>query len=250
MAELSRDAFLSGRVQVWQPVLGYRAGVDPVLLAASVPAQAGQSVLELGCGVGVASLCLAARVPGLLLAGLELQPDYAVLAQRNVVEAGLEMDVFTGDLSAMPAPLRQRQFDHVIANPPYFRREASVAARDTGRETAMGEDTALPLWVAAAIRRTAPRGYVSFIHRSERLPELLAAMVAGLGSVQVLPLIPRAGRDPQLILIRGRKGGRGAFRLHSGVLMHEGAAHDGDRESYTPHIRDVLRNAAALNFPL
>ena len=61
---------------------GYRAGVDPVLLAASVPARAGQSVLDLGCGAGVAALCLAARVPG-LLAGLEVQPAYAALARRN-----------------------------------------------------------------------------------------------------------------------------------------------------------------------
>lgn len=60
----SHDQFLGGRLMVAQPKTGYRAGVDPVLLAASVPAVRGESVLELGCGVGVASLCLAARVPG------------------------------------------------------------------------------------------------------------------------------------------------------------------------------------------
>ena len=37
--ELTRNGFLGGRVQLWQPVCGYRAGVDPVLLAAAVPAR-------------------------------------------------------------------------------------------------------------------------------------------------------------------------------------------------------------------
>ena len=48
----SHDQFLGGRLMVAQPKTGYRAGVDPVLLAASVPAVRGESVLELGCGVG------------------------------------------------------------------------------------------------------------------------------------------------------------------------------------------------------
>jgi tRNA1Val (adenine37-N6)-methyltransferase len=46
--ETTFDAFLGGRITLEQPTKGYRAGVDPVLLAASVPARAGQSVLELG----------------------------------------------------------------------------------------------------------------------------------------------------------------------------------------------------------
>ena len=65
MTELTRDAFLGGRLHLWQPVNGYRAGVDPVLLAASVNARAGQAVLELGCGGGTAMLCLGKRVSGL-----------------------------------------------------------------------------------------------------------------------------------------------------------------------------------------
>ena len=59
------DGFLGGRVQAWQPAAGYRAGVDAVLLAAAVPARPGDTALELGAGAGVASLCLATRVPGL-----------------------------------------------------------------------------------------------------------------------------------------------------------------------------------------
>jgi tRNA1Val (adenine37-N6)-methyltransferase len=72
--ELTRDGFLGGRLALLQPRDGYRAGTDPVLLAAFVPAREGESVLDLGCGAGTAALCLAARVPVLELHGLELQP--------------------------------------------------------------------------------------------------------------------------------------------------------------------------------
>lgn len=245
---LTHDAYLGGKLHLWQPAKGYRAGVDPVLLAATVAAKSGQSVLDLGCGVGAAALCLGARIPGLRLSGLEIQPQYAALARRNGAENGQSFTVHDGDLATMPAALRDQQFDHVIANPPYFDRSASTMARDAGRETALGEVTPLSDWIDAAARRVAPKGYVTIIHRAERLPELLSTLNARLGSVELLPLIPRPNRPAQLILLRARKGGRAAFQLHPGLVLHGGIAHDGDRESYTPMVRAALRDGAPLEF--
>ncbi|MBC7131489.1 MAG: methyltransferase [Roseovarius sp.] len=246
--ELSLDAFLGGRLIIAQPRSGYRAGVDPVLLAASVPARAGETLLDLGCGAGVAALCVAARVPGLRPVGLEMQPAYAALARANAARNGIEMEVLTGDLAAMPQALRARQFDHVILNPPFFDRTASTPARDAGREGAMGEGVPFAAWIAAAARRTASRGHVCVIHRAERLADLLPAMAARLGSLEVLPLIPRRGRPARLVLIRGRKGGRAALRLCDGWLLHAGARHEGDGENYTAATASVLRDAAPLGF--
>lgn len=245
---LTTDDFLGGRLRIRQPKDGYRAGVDPVLLAASVPARSGDRVLDLGCGVGVAGLCLASRVAGLTLAGLELQPEYAALARQNAEANGIKMDVVTGDLSDMPEPLRQRQFTHILVNPPYFDRNAGTIARDVGRETALGEVTPLGEWVWAASRRAAPKGTVTFIHRTERLPELLAELSRHFGSLEVLPLIPRRGRSARLVLIRGRKGGRADFRLHDGWVLHEGAAHGRDGENYTDATACVLRRGGDLPF--
>ena len=246
---LSQDAFLGGRLTLAQPKTGYRAGIDPVLLAASVPARSGQNLLDLGCGAGAAMLCCAARVPGVALTGLELQPSYAWLAEKNANANGINAEVHCGDLTQMPEALRQSQFDHVIANPPYFDRRASTAATDAGRETAMGEATPLSDWVHQAAKRTAPKGTVTMIQRADRLPELLAAFTRHLGSVELLPLIPRQGKPARLILIRGRKGGRADFRLHDGWLLHEGPHHDGDRENYTAATACILRDGTPLPFP-
>lgn len=246
--DLTRDAFLGGRLVIAQPRTGYRAGIDPVLLAASVVARPGESLLDLGCGAGVAGLCAWVRVPGLRLTGLELQPAYADLARQNAAGNGIAMEVLTGDLAEMPADLRMRQFDHVIANPPYFDRQSGTAASDPGRERALGEAAPLSVWAQAAARRAAPGGSVTFIHRVERLPDLLAAMSGHLGALEALPLIPRRNRPARLVLVRGRKGGRAAFRLHDGWLVHEGATHGRDAEDYTPATAAVLRDAALLPF--
>ncbi|MFQ1701056.1 tRNA1(Val) (adenine(37)-N6)-methyltransferase [Loktanella agnita] len=243
---LTQDEFLGGRLRVWQPRRGYRAGVDPVLLAASVTASAGQSVLELGCGVGVASLCLAARVPGLTLTGVEMQADYAELARRNALENDLPLTVVASDLRQLPHDLRQKRFSHVMMNPPYFNRQAGTASEDIGRDTALGGDTPLADWVDTGARRLAPKGYIWVIQRMERLPETLALLDGRLGSVVVRPIAGRDGRSPERFLLCARQEGRAAFQIAPTLIMHEGPSHQGDTESYTADMRKVLRNGASL----
>ena len=234
-AELTQDRFLGGALAIAQPRLGYRAGVDPVLLAAAVPAKAGQSVLELGCGAGVASLCLGRRVPGLRLAGVELQPDYAQLAHRNADTNAVPMQVFTADLRCLPPEVKAANFDHVIANPPYFSRANGTAAANQGREIALAGQTALADWIDAATLRLAPNGHLTLIQKTDRL-----------GSVTILPLASRTGRAAELVIVQARKGGRAGLRLLAPVILHEGERHQRDGESYTPQIRAVLRDGAAL----
>lgn len=245
-ADLTRDAFLGGRVTAWQPRAGFRSGVDAVLLAASCDAAPGDRALDLGCGAGVAILCLAARVPGIAAAGLELQADYAALARRNAAEAGLALEMHQGSVADLPPGLRGTAFDHVLTNPPYFDRGAPRAA-DAGRGVARGETVALADWVRAGARRLAPGGWLTLIQRAERLPDVLAAMgAAGLGSLAARPVAPRQGRVARLVLVRGRKGGRTAFRLLAPLILHAGDHHPGDRDHYTPEATAILRDGAAL----
>ena len=246
---LTRDAFLGGQLHLWQPAKGYRAGVDPVLLAATVPAVAGESLLDIGCGAGAAALCVGRRVSGVELHGLELQPFYASLARRNAEENALDLTVHDGDVANMPEALKARRFNHVITNPPYFDRTIGKRASGDGRETALG-GADLATWLEASARRLAPKGLFTLICRSERIPDLLRALPSYLGSLELWPITPRTGRSSELVLLRAKHSGRARFRLHEGLRMHEGDEHEKDGESYAKSITSVLRDGAALPFPL
>src|SRR5437762_455430 len=89
----SEDHFLGGRIVVRQPLQGFRSGTDAVVLAAAVPAKADDGVLELGCGVGIPSLCLAARIAGCCITGVEIAPELVALAEENARANRLEQRV-------------------------------------------------------------------------------------------------------------------------------------------------------------
>ncbi|NNK77954.1 MAG: methyltransferase domain-containing protein [Litoreibacter sp.] len=243
--ELSRDDFLGGQLKIWQPLKGYRAATDPVFLAAACPAKSGEDVLELGCGAGTASLCLARRVE-VHLTGVELQEDYAKLARRNAHENDVQMEVIAADLTRLPAPLKQRSFDQVILNPPYF--GAGTPSDDTGRDIALREQTPIAAWVDSALKRLKPRGWLTVIHRPEALSEILAALISRAGAIEIKPLSPRAGRPANRVIIRARKEAKAATQLLNPLILHEGAQHQADGNGFTPQVEAILRDGEPLEF--
>jgi tRNA1(Val) A37 N6-methylase TrmN6 len=241
---LTDDAFLGGRVQLWQPKRGYRAATDPVLLAACCPAKRGQTVLDLGCGAGAASLCLSARVGGLALSGLELQPDYADLARRNAARAGADLAVHEGSVLDMPKPLRVN-FDQVITNPPYYLPVGTPAA-DSGRDLALREAVSIGEWIDAAKRRVAPLGWLTLIVRADRMGDALAGLGSSMGTISILPIAARVGREAGRVIIRTRKGGRAGLRLMAPLILHEGAEHLSDGDDHSHQAEAVFRRGEGL----
>ncbi|MDE1172539.1 MAG: methyltransferase [Parvibaculaceae bacterium] len=245
----TEDGFLGGRLSIRQPRAGYRAGVDAVMLAASLPAKAGERVLEAGLGVGVASLCLASRVPGLRMTGIEIQPDLAEAARANAARNGLSgLEVMVGDLRGpmkdwAAQGLLPGIFDHVFSNPPYFDHESHALPPDGGKAVAHAMAAGgLEGWVRFCSVMARPGGSVTFVHRSEALPELLGEMGKLLGGIGIFPLWPREGAPAGRVLARGVRGSRAPFRLHRGLVLH------GEGNSFTPAAEAVLRAGAALPF--
>ena len=246
--DVTDTAFLNGALTIRQPRQGYRAGIDPVLLAASVQAKSGQSVLELGCGVGTALLCLAHRVQRLQLTGVEVQSDYAELARHNAAMNGFEADIRTCDLRGLPDDLRNQTFNHVIANPPFFDPNCGSASPDAGRNMGRAGDTPLEEWCRIAAKRCAPKGVFSMIMAADRLPNVLTYMDPLFGGLEVKPVASRDGRAAKLVLVRGIKGSLAGFTLHNPLILHEGQAHRQDGESYRPEISQIFRAGTAFSF--
>lgn len=237
------DGLLGGQVGLYQPEGGYRVAVDPVLLAAAVPAASTGRLLDIGTGSGAAALCFAHRVPGAQVTGLELQPELAALARRNVElnDLGDRVRILEGDLLRPPKELASGGFDHVIANPPYLPAERADAPPDISKATAHVEGEAtLARWVDFAISMTKPKGGVTFIHRADRLDELLALLHARAGGMVIFPLWPKPGREAKRVILRARPGVKTPLRLSTGLMLHE---EDG---GYTAAALSVLRDGGAL----
>lgn len=249
-ADWTDDGFLGGRLRLLQPAKGYRAGIDAVMLAACVPAKAGEKLLEAGLGVGVASLCLAARVENVAVSGIELQPELAEMAHLNAERNRLSgrLDIINMDLRARVSELeakglRPGSFDHVFSNPPYFDHGAHALPPDGSKAIAHAMETGgLAGWVRFCSVMVKPKGSVTLVHRAEALPELLGEMGRLLGGLEVFPLWPRAGVPAGRVLVRGIRGSRSAFRLHGGLVLH------GADNKFTPPADAVLRAGAALVF--
>ena len=99
------------------------------------------------------------------MTGVEVQPDYAELARLNAVENGIEVDVVTADLCDLPKSIRGQSFDHVFANPPYFKGHRAYCGNRLWARKVVGRVTPLEMWIDIAIRRLKPQGIFTVIQK-------------------------------------------------------------------------------------
>jgi tRNA1(Val) A37 N6-methylase TrmN6 len=230
---LTVGTLLGGRVRYEQPADGYRTGLEPVLLAAAVPARSGESVLEAGCGAGAGLLCLAARVAGISGLGLERDDAMTALAARNFAANRLPaLRAETADVAAWRGPAL---FDHAFANPPWFAPADTVSPVAARRAAKSAHDGLLSAWVCSLARALRPRGTLSLILPVSVLPEAMAAFTAAkCGDLTLLPFWPREGIPARMLVLQGKRLGRGATRLMPGLALH-------DATGFTPQADLILR---------
>lgn len=227
------DTFLNGRVAVRQLEHGFRAGLDAVMLAAAVPAKAGDEVLELGAGAGTASLCLAART-ACKATGVEIDAELAALANENAAANGLTARFVAADIFDLPSELK-RDFAHVFCNPPFHEGEASP---DAAKDRALRDAGRLGDWLSQGLKRTVSGGSFTVILRADRLSEALSHLPTR--GQAIFPLWPRAGTPAKRVVVQVRKGSAAAPVLLPGLVLHEA---DG---RYTVAADAVLRDGASL----
>ncbi|MEP7239502.1 MAG: methyltransferase [Devosia sp.] len=243
--EVTRDAFLGGRLIVTQPTSGFRAGLDSVLLGAAV-SPGGESLLDLGAGVGTAALVALAHDPEITATLVETDADAAALAAANLgangfaIRAAVTIADVTAPGARRVAGLRADAFGRIIANPPFF--EGTPASR-RGAAARQMPAAAIDVWVKAAATHAMPGGEAIFIHTAERLRELLDAFAARFGALTVLPLTPREGEPAHRVLVRGVKGSRAPLTLLASRPLH---AQKG--RGFRPEFEAIFRGEDALHW--
>ncbi len=235
----TEEALLGGRVRLVQPATGLKAGLDAVMLAASIPARAGQVVLDAGCGAGAVFLCLLARVPGVSVVAVERDPGLAALAAENAARNGVSVQVLLGDIADPELIARLPRLHHAAANPPFWAGGTTPPAALRAGAT-HGADRPLAAWCAALLARLRHGGTASLVLPAARWAEATAGLrAAGGGTVALRPLWPRAGVPARRVILSARAQGRGPDAVLPGLVLHADTG-------WTPAAEAILRDAAPL----
>jgi tRNA1(Val) A37 N6-methylase TrmN6 len=246
--QLTVDAFLGGIVEAVQPARGHhRSGLEAVLLAASLPATAEGSLVDLGAGAGVAGLCAAARCAGIFSVLVEREP-LLVSCARQALERhanaafAARVAILEANVGGSAIPWAPTS-DEVIINPPFHEERAGSASPDRARAGAhvLGKD-GLEMWIKAALAVLKPRGRMTIIFRADGLDVLLSAIGKRFGGLDILPIQPRPAAPAHRIIVAGRKGARAALQLLPPLILH-GA----EGNAFLPEIDAVLRGGAGLD---
>ncbi|MBU6450015.1 MAG: methyltransferase domain-containing protein [Rhodospirillales bacterium] len=236
--ETSKGGLLGGRLTYRQFRTGHRSGFEPVLLAAMVPAKAGEIVMEAGTGAGAALLCLAARVPGVRGIGVERGEALAELAAQNFAENNFtDLSVVNGNAAALP--FAAQTFQHVMANPPWFGVE-NTASPDAARALAHHAPQAtLAAWVQELLRLLRDKGTITLALPAATYAEAVSHLRPACGGITLLPLWPRQGIKAKMILVQAHKASRAPDEVLPGLVLH-------DENGITPEAERLLRQGMPL----
>lgn len=240
--ELTTDYLLGGRIKFQQPKDGFRVAIDSVFLAAAVPAKENEVILDVGAGVGAASLCLATRLPNIRVIGVELLRDYVRLGYENAKMNNLnfKMEILQGDLMRPPPRLAASTFDHVMANPPYHEDFNNISPKLHKAKANHECETGLAQWIRFCLLMAKPKGVITIVHKMDRLDELLSLTYGKIGNVKIFPLWSGKDKEAKRFIFQGLKGMQGPTHLLPGIYLHE------INGKYTADAENILRHAQGI----
>lgn len=179
---------------------GFRASIDSILLARSVHIKSGMAILDVGCGVGSASILAAYGVDSVHVTAIDIDEAATKLAAENYQANGINAKVICNDVSDFP--LTGERFDAVITNPPFFK--PGTGRKSPLKSIARHENVELSTWISFCIKRLKPNGRFYIIHTSDRIQDILVALHAYhsyVGGITIEPISFKQNADPKRVII-------------------------------------------------
>jgi len=248
LLNITEDSFLDGKLSLFQPTKGFRAGLDSVLLAASVNAKPGEKVLEIGAGVGTVLFCLMNRISGLEATGIEIMEEYHSLSLLNAQKNKINANLILGDFFTY-GNLKKEIFDQIFFNPPYYPVSNYKISDNKLLEIAHIEYPGiLKKMLTFALKRCKPYGYITLIHRPSRISDILSIFKNVAGDIKILPIVSSNSKNASRMIIRARKSAKGDTKLLNPLYLYKDSKKMGQKKQYTFEIQNILRNGHGLNF--
>ncbi len=231
--DYTEDYLLNKKIKIFQPIDGYRASTDAVLLSAVVAKlKKSDTVLDVGSGTGAIALCLSSRFPENRITGLELQPKLVELSTMSAAANGFK------NLKFLQTDIRtckiKEQFDHIITNPPYS--EADLPSPNPSKAAAHNhQDFSLEKWLNFCFKRLKPKGYLYTINRAESIDSILKIMHNKRCSVSVAPIYSKLEQNAKRVIITARLDDKSPTKILPPFVVHQA---NGD---YTKEAEQILR---------
>ncbi|MDR1236175.1 MAG: methyltransferase [Holosporaceae bacterium] len=231
---LTNDSILSGRIKLLQPKVGYRVAVDPIILAHFINIKPEEKILDVGCGVGTVSLILKSKEKLAQITAIDVDEEMCRICVQNSLLNSLEIEVKNVAIEKIDddPSLRNRLFDRVVTNPPFLKQKSSRISES--KKLANFETIDLCDWIAFCVSKLKNNGILSIIHRASRLDDILQALKDIAGSVVIIPIFPKKGRDANRVVVQAKKSGKSEAKICFGIVAHN------DDGSYSEDMRDIL----------
>lgn len=245
-SDVIETTLLRGQVKLLQPREGFHASMDTVLLAAACAMRDGQRLLDVGCGVGSAGLCVALKNNNINLFGIDIFENNILIARQNAQLNGVaDRSHFQCKSLIQDTVFEDNFFDCAITNPPYQAGGKHTPSSHEQKSLAHGEDASgitLEKWCKYLHKKLKQGGTMVMVHRADRLDEIIRVLTGRrwFGSLVVMPVHSRAGDPAKRVLVSARKERYAPIVIKPALVMHNA---DG---SYTPEAAAILDGMATI----
>jgi len=189
---------------------GFRFGTDTVLLswftASMIKPSKQVSCLELGANCGAATLLLAARRDDVGVDALEIDAEACEILKSNITANNLgdRITAYEGDVRSLPDEIRQKQYDVVFMNPPFYREGTGPSANVIGRGETNGT---LEDFIGTGSSRLIPSaGIMCVVMTARRTDEVMSLMMKyGVKPMNMIAVHPTLNKNAEMVLVAGKK---------------------------------------------
>ena len=197
-------------IKMYQLKDGFRFGTDTVLLAwftaSFIKSGKSNKALELGANCGAATLLVSARKEEANIDAIEIDRDAHEVLDMNIALNDLDARIkaYQGDVRELPNEIKQKQYDIVFMNPPFFKETTGPSSAKVGRCELNG---CLADFIKAGASRLIPSsGIMTVVMTASRADEVMKLMSDnGIKPVRFMSVHPTPQKKAELVLIAGKK---------------------------------------------